>query len=59
MSKDYNYYKEKYKTVTIKLDRQADADVIKYLEEWPKGPKHLIVWALRTMKKFMRGGLSI
>ena len=35
MSKDYNYYKDKYKTVSIKLDRQADADVIRFLEEWP------------------------
>lgn len=55
----YDYYKDKYKAVTIRLDKDAERDVIDFLEQWPKGPKHAIVLALRIMKKAMRGGLSV
>ena len=30
---NYNYYKNKYKTISIKLDRQKDADIIKYFDD--------------------------
>lgn len=59
MIKDYNYYKQKYKAVTIRLDREADKDVISFLEQWPDGPKDAIVKALRIFRKFMRGGLGV
>ena len=55
----YDYYKDKYKAVTIRLDKDAEKDVIDFLEQWPKGPKHAIVLALRIMKKAMRGGLGV
>lgn len=58
MIKDYNYYKQKYKAITIRLDREADKDVIDFLEQWPHGPKHAIMLAVRIMKKAMRGGLG-
>lgn len=54
----YEYYKDKYKQVNIKLDRVQDADLIAFLESWPKGPKHAIILALRVFKKAMRGGLG-
>ena len=56
--KDYDYYKTKYKSITLRLDREADADVIKFLEEWPKGPKHAIMLAVRIFKAALRRGLS-
>ena len=30
---NYNYYKNKYKTISIKLDRQKDAEIIKYFDD--------------------------
>lgn len=59
MSKDYDYYRDKYKAITIRLDREAEKDIINFLEQWPKGPKHAIVYALRLMKKFVKGGLGV
>ena len=56
--KDYDYYKTKYKSITLRLDREADTDVIKFLEEWPKGPKHAIMLAVRIFKAALRRGLS-
>lgn len=56
--KDYDYYKKKYKSITLRLDREADADVIKFLEDWPQGPKHAIMLAVRIFKKAIRGGLK-
>jgi len=59
MIKDYNYYKTKYRTFTLKLDREKDADLIMFLEQWPEGPKHAITSALRVFKEFIRGGLGV
>ena len=58
MIKDYNYYKTKYRTYSLKLDREKDADIITFLEQWPEGPKDAIVKAVRIFKKFIRGGLG-
>lgn len=55
---DYQYYKDKYKSYTVKLDRVADADLIEFLSTWPKGPKHAIVLSLRVFKKAIKGGLK-
>ena len=55
---NYDYYKNKYKTVTIKLDRDAEADVINFLAQYPKGPKAAIVLALRVMKASIRRGFG-
>lgn len=30
---NYNYYKNKYKTISIKLDKQKDAPVIEYFND--------------------------
>lgn len=44
---NYNYYKNKYKTISIKLDKQKDAAVIEYfndLAEKGTGAKTAICW---------------
>lgn len=48
---DYKYYKDKYRTISIKLDREKDADVIAILDSMSEGvgPKECIVAALRTV----------
>lgn len=48
MSKDYKYYKDKYKAYTIRLDRQRDQDIIEYLDSCDQGPKACILHALRA-----------
>lgn len=48
MSKDYKYYKDKYKAYTIRLDRVRDQDIIEYLDDSEWGPKARIVHALRA-----------
>lgn len=60
---DYNYYKTKYKTYSIKLDYDQDRDVIQFLEEMKRaglGPKSVILAAIRTvcsmMVEFNEGG---
>ena len=55
---DYEYMKKKYKTVTLKLDREADKDVIDFLDQWPNGPKHAVMLAVRIFKKAIKGGLG-
>ena len=47
MSKDYKYYKDKYKAYTIRLDRIRDQDIIEYLDSCEQGPKARILNALR------------
>lgn len=47
----YDYYKNKYKAITIKLDREADSDVIDYFENAGKqgyGPKLIICDLIRS-----------
>ena len=46
----YNYYKDKYKTVSIKLDKQKDHDVIEYFQTLPPdiGPKEAICNLIRS-----------
>ena len=44
---NYNYYKNKYKTISIKLDKQKDASVIEYFDELARkgtGTKTAICW---------------
>ena len=60
---DYDYYKTKYKTYSIKLDYDRDRDVIRFLEEMKiarLGPKAVILAAMRTvcsmMVEFNEGG---
>ncbi len=60
---DYKYYKDKYQTISIKLDRVKDADVIMILDSMPEGvgPKECIVAALRTvgvMLGLQKGGVN-
>ena len=46
----YDYYKQKYKAITIKLDREADSDVIDYIENAGRqgyGPKTIICDLIR------------
>ncbi len=50
---NYNYYKDKYKTITIKLDRQREADIISLLEGAPDGPKAFIVNAVKFYVDFI------
>ena len=60
---EYDYYKTKYKTYSIKLDYDRDRDVINFLEEMKRaglGPKAVILAAIRTvcsmMVEFNEGG---
>lgn len=60
---EYKYYKDKYKTYSIKLDRDQDRDVIAFLEDMKRaglGPKSVILAAIRTvcsmMVEFNEGG---
>ena len=60
---DYDYYKTKYKTYSIKLDYDRDRDVIQFLDEMKRaglGPKAVILAAIRTvcsmMVEFNEGG---
>ena len=60
---DYDYYKTKYKTYSIKLDYDRDRDVINFLDEMKRaglGPKSVILAAIRTvcsmMVEFNEGG---
>lgn len=42
---NYKYYKDKYHTISIKLDKEKDAPVIKYFEDLAAkgtGAKHAI-----------------
>lgn len=50
---NYKYYKDKYKTISIKLDRQRDADIITLLEGAPDGPKAFIINAVRFYVNFI------
>lgn len=60
---EYDYYKTKYKTYSIKLDYDRDRDVIQFLDEMKRaglGPKSVILAAIRTvcnmMVEFNEGG---
>lgn len=60
---EYKYYKDKYKTYSIKLDYDQDRDVIAFLEDMKRagiGPKSVILAAIRTvcsmMVEFNEGG---
>lgn len=47
----YEYYKNKYKAICIKLDRDTDSDVIEYFENAGKlgyGPKLIICDLVRS-----------
>lgn len=57
---EYDYYKNKYKTISIKLDREKDADIIDFLESMPEGvgPKECIVAALRTIAGLCLGSFN-
>lgn len=50
---NYNYYKDKYKTISIKLDRQREADIISLLEGAPDGPKAFIINAVKFYVNFV------
>ena len=47
----YDYYKDKYKTISIKLDRDKDRDIIDFLDRFAAyaGPKTVICATLRTV----------
>jgi len=50
----YEYYKDKYKTISIKLDKEKDAPVIKYFEDLAAkgtGAKHAICWLVASELK--------
>lgn len=50
---NYNYYKDKYKTISIKLDKQRDADIIDIIEQAPDGPKAFILNCVRFYVSFI------
>jgi hypothetical protein len=53
----YDYYKDKYKTISIKLDRDKDRDIIDYLDRFAPyaGPKTVICATLRTVAGLIPG----
>ena len=52
---DYNYYKRKYKKYTVQLDREKDADVIRFIEDHKGLFKKIFVLIIRH---FMLGDNS-
>ena len=52
---NYDYYKNKYKKLTIQLDRERDADIIEFLEQFPGKSKQVICECLRFLMDHMRG----
>lgn len=52
---DYDYYKKKYKKLTIQLDRERDADIIAFLEQFPGKSKQVICECLRFLMDRMKG----
>lgn len=52
---DYNYYKSKYKKITLQFDREKDADVIKFLELFPGQTKNVICECLRFLIRHGKG----
>lgn len=52
---NYDYYKKKYKKITIQLDRERDADIILFLEQFPGKSKLVICECLRFLIGHMKG----
>lgn len=52
---DYNYYKNKYKKITLQFDREKDADVINFLEIFPGQTKNVICECLRFLIRHWKG----
>lgn len=52
---DYNYYKNKYKKITLQFDREKDADVINFLELFPRQTKNVICECLRFLIRHWKG----
>ena len=52
---NYDYYKNKYKKLTIQLDRERDADIIAFLEQFPGKSKQVICECLRFLMDHMKG----
>lgn len=46
---NYDYYKNKYKKLTIQLDRERDADIIAFLEQFPGKSKQVICDSLHIL----------
>lgn len=44
---NYDYYKKKYKKITIQLDREKDADIITFIEECRGSFKHIFCSVIR------------
>lgn len=44
---NYDYYKRKYKKYTVQLDREKDADVIRFIEDNKGAFKKIFVSSIR------------
>lgn len=55
---NYDYYKKKYKKITIQLDRERDADIISFLEQFPGKSKLVICECLRFLIGHMKGRVN-
>jgi hypothetical protein len=47
---NYEYYKTKYRAISIKLDNEKDADILEYFDKWKEvgfGPKDTICYLIR------------
>lgn len=51
--KDYEYYKKKYKKLTLQLDREKDADIINFIEQFRSkaGVKRLLCAWIRELMR--------
>ena len=53
---NYDYYKKKYKKLTLQFDRERDADIILFLEQFPGKSKQVISECLRFLMAQMVKG---
>lgn len=53
---NYDYYKRKYKKYTVQLDREKDADVIRFIEDHKGTFKRIFVITIRNLIKLLGGG---
>lgn len=53
---NYDYYKRKYKKYTVQLDREKDADVIRFIESHKGGFKKIFVTGVRYLMLWLLVG---
>ena len=55
---EYEYYKERYKSYNFKLNKISECRIIELFDNYPGGPKELILLALEALEKSTFGGVK-